>query len=298
MWVHLYYIKICTRTGRNRMPSRASLFSFWCGIAKVFLLIPFILAWRWLHGGIKPIMIDYSLYDFKSGVTFMWSHIPTHPIPHPGLPISILSINCHLVECPPWACRSLGILQGLKGGWGRSQHLSCSSMFLLAPCKYAPGNVWHRTQACVPWPYIFQKYYAEYLLRSRLCANLDNAHCVKCMLTSQLPTWNSTDCNDFKPLMKYFTKQKFVLFSPLSSFKLFLELEPQLRDIIFMFYESKYASCLKLLDELKDNLLLDMYLAPHINTLYSQIRNRALIQVGIFSYIIFSTLVIKNLKWN
>ncbi|XP_072167674.1 COP9 signalosome complex subunit 1-like [Diadema setosum] len=63
-----------------------------------------------------------------------------------------------------------------------------------------------------------------------------------------------------------------------SSFKLFLELEPQLRDIIFMFYESKYASCLKLLDEIKDNLLLDMYLAPHVSILYSQIRNRALIQ--------------------
>lgn len=63
-----------------------------------------------------------------------------------------------------------------------------------------------------------------------------------------------------------------------SSFKLFLELEPQLRDIIFRFYESKYASCLKLLDEIKDNLLLDMYLAQHVNTLYTQIRNRALIQ--------------------
>ncbi|KAM4634191.1 COP9 signalosome complex subunit 1 isoform 2-T2 [Polymixia lowei] len=63
-----------------------------------------------------------------------------------------------------------------------------------------------------------------------------------------------------------------------SSFKLFLELEPQIRDIIFKFYESKYASCLKLLDELKDNLLLDLYLAPHVRTLYSQIRNRALIQ--------------------
>ncbi|GBL92056.1 COP9 signalosome complex subunit 1 [Araneus ventricosus] len=63
-----------------------------------------------------------------------------------------------------------------------------------------------------------------------------------------------------------------------SSFKLFLELEPQLRDIIFRFYESKYASCLKLLDEIKDNLLLDMYLAPHVQTLYTQIRNRALIQ--------------------
>lgn len=70
--------------------------------------------------------------------------------------------------------------------------------------------------------------------------------------------------------------QKNVIFS--SSFKLFLELEPQLRDIILRFYESKYASCLKLLDEIKDNLLLDMYIAPHINNLYTQIRNRALIQ--------------------
>lgn len=63
-----------------------------------------------------------------------------------------------------------------------------------------------------------------------------------------------------------------------SSFKLFLELEPQLRDIIFKFYESKYALCLKLLDEIRDNLLLDMYIAPHVNSLYTQIRNRALIQ--------------------
>lgn len=63
-----------------------------------------------------------------------------------------------------------------------------------------------------------------------------------------------------------------------SSFKLFLELEPQLRDIVFKFYESKYASCLKLLDEIRDNLLLDMNIAPHVNTLYTKIRNRALIQ--------------------
>lgn len=63
-----------------------------------------------------------------------------------------------------------------------------------------------------------------------------------------------------------------------SSFKLFLELEPQLRDIICKFYESKYAQCLKLLDEIRDNLLLDMYIAPHVNALYMQIRNSALIQ--------------------
>ncbi len=36
-----------------------------------------------------------------------------------------------------------------------------------------------------------------------------------------------------------------------SSFKLFLELEPQLRDILHQFYDSKYASCLKLLEEIK-----------------------------------------------
>jgi len=63
-----------------------------------------------------------------------------------------------------------------------------------------------------------------------------------------------------------------------SSFKQFLELEPQLRDIMSKFYESKYASCLTLLAEIKDNLLLDMYVASHVNTLYTQIRNRALCQ--------------------
>lgn len=31
----------------------------------------------------------------------------------------------------------------------------------------------------------------------------------------------------------------------------------------------------------QDNLLLDMYLAPHVRTLYTQIRNRALIQVSV-----------------
>lgn len=45
-------------------------------------------------------------------------------------------------------------------------------------------------------------------------------------------------------------KQKVINFF-FSSFKLFLELEPQLRDIIIKFYHSKYASCLKLLDDIK-----------------------------------------------
>ncbi|XP_002137408.2 COP9 signalosome complex subunit 1b-like [Drosophila pseudoobscura] len=63
-----------------------------------------------------------------------------------------------------------------------------------------------------------------------------------------------------------------------TSFKLFLEQEPQVRDIIFMFHESKYASCLTLLDEIRDNLLVQMYIAPHVSTLYAKIRQRAMIQ--------------------
>jgi len=63
-----------------------------------------------------------------------------------------------------------------------------------------------------------------------------------------------------------------------STFKLFLELDPHLREIIHKFYESKYASCLRLLEDIRDNLLLDMYLAPHVVPLYTAIRNRALTQ--------------------
>jgi len=63
-----------------------------------------------------------------------------------------------------------------------------------------------------------------------------------------------------------------------SQFKLFLELEPGLREVIQCFYASKYSECLRLLASLKDNLLLDLYLAPHIHTLYSMIRNRGLVQ--------------------
>lgn len=48
--------------------------------------------------------------------------------------------------------------------------------------------------------------------------------------------------------------------------------------VILCFYESKYGKCLTLLEEMKDNLLLDVYLAGHVHNLYSLIRNRSLIQ--------------------
>ncbi|QQP56852.1 Uncharacterized protein FKW44_001663, partial [Caligus rogercresseyi] len=47
---------------------------------------------------------------------------------------------------------------------------------------------------------------------------------------------------------------------------------------ILNFYASKYGACLKQLEDMKDNLLLDIYLAPHVPKLYAMIRHRALIQ--------------------
>jgi hypothetical protein len=52
---------------------------------------------------------------------------------------------------------------------------------------------------------------------------------------------------------------------------------PRLTEL-FPFYCSHYASCLDYLGNLKANLLLDIHLHDHVETLYDQIRNKALIQ--------------------
>lgn len=48
--------------------------------------------------------------------------------------------------------------------------------------------------------------------------------------------------------------------------------------IDFHLCSSHYASCLDYLGNLKANLLLDIHLHDHVETLYDQIRNKALIQ--------------------
>ncbi len=48
--------------------------------------------------------------------------------------------------------------------------------------------------------------------------------------------------------------------------------------MIFSFHESKYGQCLRLLEDMRENLLLDLHLAPHVRHLYSLIRNRGLVQ--------------------
>ncbi|EPS64067.1 hypothetical protein M569_10712, partial [Genlisea aurea] len=62
------------------------------------------------------------------------------------------------------------------------------------------------------------------------------------------------------------------------NFRNFLELVPEVRELINDFYKSHYASCLEYLGNLKSNLMLDIHLHDHVETLYQQIRSKALIQ--------------------
>ena len=48
--------------------------------------------------------------------------------------------------------------------------------------------------------------------------------------------------------------------------------------VIFSFQSSRYGKCLKLLEDMRENLYLDMYLAAHVNKLFGLIRNRGLVQ--------------------
>ncbi|GAB2217307.1 hypothetical protein Droror1_Dr00000479 [Drosera rotundifolia] len=65
------------------------------------------------------------------------------------------------------------------------------------------------------------------------------------------------------------------------NFRNFLELVPEMRELVNDFYSSRYASCLDYLEKLKANLLLDIHLHDHVETLYNDIRHKALIQYTI-----------------
>eukprot|EP00755_Sulcionema_specki_P033627 Sspe_Gene.101188::Locus_75782_Transcript_1_1_Confidence_1.000_Length_1410::g.101188::m.101188/K12175/GPS1, COPS1, CSN1; COP9 signalosome complex subunit 1 len=59
-----------------------------------------------------------------------------------------------------------------------------------------------------------------------------------------------------------------------NNFRNFLEYAPDMQDILRDFYNSKYA-CLKVLEGMKDKLLLDFFLFPHVSTLLEQTWQRA-----------------------
>ncbi|PAA53589.1 hypothetical protein BOX15_Mlig011712g4 [Macrostomum lignano] len=63
-----------------------------------------------------------------------------------------------------------------------------------------------------------------------------------------------------------------------ANFRQFLEVEPAVRDVVTSFHQANYAACLAGMERLKPTLLLDLYLGSHVESLFSEIRKRALTQ--------------------
>jgi len=63
-----------------------------------------------------------------------------------------------------------------------------------------------------------------------------------------------------------------------SGFKSYLALVPHVHQILVDFYDSKYASCLRSLAALKNDLALDLHLHDHVAALYDKVRSKALVQ--------------------
>ncbi|KAJ2906191.1 26S proteasome subunit RPN7 [Zalerion maritima] len=62
------------------------------------------------------------------------------------------------------------------------------------------------------------------------------------------------------------------------NFRTFLELEPHIRRAIGMFVNSRFSSCLSILEAYKPDYLLDIYLQPHVKAIYSLIRRKCIVQ--------------------
>jgi len=63
-----------------------------------------------------------------------------------------------------------------------------------------------------------------------------------------------------------------------AQFQNYLELVPRLGECLSDFYNSKYATCLAYLETLKNDLLLDIHLHDHVQSLYDKVRTKALVQ--------------------
>jgi COP9 signalosome complex subunit 1 len=62
------------------------------------------------------------------------------------------------------------------------------------------------------------------------------------------------------------------------NFKQYLELEPQIREMIRSFYNSKFKQCFDIWNSLRNEFMIDLFLSPKVETLYSYIRSKAMLQ--------------------
>lgn len=62
------------------------------------------------------------------------------------------------------------------------------------------------------------------------------------------------------------------------SFRTFLEHEPHIRKAISLFVNGRYSNCLSILESVRADYLLDIYLQPHIPSIYALIREKCIVQ--------------------
>lgn len=72
------------------------------------------------------------------------------------------------------------------------------------------------------------------------------------------------------------TRPELDRFLDASPFRTFLELEPHLRRAISQFVNGRYSACLTILESYRSEYLLDIYLQPHVQHLYSLIRAKCI----------------------
>ncbi|PUU72445.1 26S proteasome subunit RPN7-domain-containing protein [Tuber borchii] len=74
-------------------------------------------------------------------------------------------------------------------------------------------------------------------------------------------------------------------------FRNFLELEPRMRKAITFFHTAKYSSCLSILEDSRNDFLLDIHLHRHVNRLFESIRSKGIVQYFIpFSCVTLSSM--------
>ncbi|PNP75080.1 hypothetical protein FNYG_11568 [Fusarium nygamai] len=76
------------------------------------------------------------------------------------------------------------------------------------------------------------------------------------------------------------------------SFRSFLEHESHVRKAISLFVNGRYSSCLAILESIRNDCLLDIYLQRHVPALYSQIRRKCIVQY----FIPFSCVTLESLN--
>ncbi|KAK5997465.1 COP9 signalosome complex subunit 1 [Cladobotryum mycophilum] len=76
-----------------------------------------------------------------------------------------------------------------------------------------------------------------------------------------------------------------------SSFRTFLEQEPHIRKAIGLFVNGRYSNCLEILESVRADYMIDIYLQPHIPEIYSRIRAKCIIQY----FIPFSCVTLESL---